>query len=116
MNVLIVEDELLIAADIVRIVEDIGHKVTAIASSMEQALAHAPRASVALVDIKLADGASGTQLARRLIDRYGIKVIFVTGDSAAIGAGFDGAIDVVTKPFTDDRLVRSLGKAQATIS
>ncbi len=113
MNVLIAEDELLIAADLVGIVEDIGHRVIAVASSLEQALAHAPRATVALVDIKLADGASGAQLARRLIDRYGIKVIFVTGDPAAVGSSFDGVLDIVPKPFTNARLVKALRKAEA---
>lgn len=42
MNVLVVEDELLIAADLVGIVEDIGYKVIAVASSLEQALAPCP--------------------------------------------------------------------------
>ncbi len=114
MNVLIVEDELLIAADLVGIVEDIGYKVIAVASSLEQALAHAPRATVALVDLKLADGASGVQLARRLIDRYGIQVIFVTGNPTAIGEGLDGALDVVPKPFTSERLVKALRKAHTS--
>ncbi|MEJ8307900.1 response regulator [Agrobacterium larrymoorei] len=113
MNVLIVEDELLIAADLAGIVEDIGFRVVAIASSLEQALAHAPRATVALVDLKLADGASGAQLARRLIDRYGMQVIIVTGNPGAIGAGFDGALDVISKPFASERLVKALRKAQA---
>jgi DNA-binding response OmpR family regulator len=76
MRVLIVEDEALIAMELERIVMEAGHKAIGPVATVEQALAHAPRADVALVDLGLADGMSGAALARRLMDRYGISVIF----------------------------------------
>lgn len=116
MKVLIVEDELLIAVELDRIVESAGRDVVGIVATVEQALAHAARADVALVDLRLADGPSGGSLARRLIDRFGIKVIFVTGNRGEVGYGLDGAVDVVSKPFSDSRIVTALEKAEAILT
>ncbi len=115
MRVLIVEDELLVAVELDRIVEGAGHDIVGVVASVEQALAHAARAEVALVDLRLADGASGGSLARRLIDRYGIKVVFVTGNPNEVGFGLDGAVDIVAKPFTDERIVSALAKAESAL-
>ena len=115
LKVLIVEDELLIAVELDRIVEGAGHEIVGVAASVDQALAHAARAEVALVDLRLADGHSGGSLARRLMDRFGIKVIFVTGNPSEVGYGVDGAVDIVAKPFTDSRILSALVKAQATL-
>ncbi|WP_312407992.1 response regulator [Rhizobium sp.] len=115
MKVLIIEDELLIAVELDRIVEAAGHEIVSVVASVDQALAHAARAEVALVDLRLADGASGGALARRLMDRFGIKVIFVTGNPGEVGYGLDGAIDVVTKPFTDERIMSALAKAEGAL-
>lgn len=74
------------------------------------------RADAALVDLRLADGPSGGSLARRLMDRFGIKVIFVTGNPNEVGYGLDGAVDIVVKPFTDSRILSALAKAEVTLS
>jgi len=50
-------------------------------------------------------------LPRRLIDRFGIVVIFVTGNPGEVGLGLDGSVDIVGKPFTDTRILESLKKA-----
>jgi len=113
MNVLIVEDEGFIALELERIATETGHRSLGPASTIEQALAFAPRADVALVDVGLADGTSGMQLARRLIDRFGISVIFVTGAPQLVSQGFDGAFAVVGKPFTDERITAALADAQS---
>ncbi len=113
MRVLIVEDEALIAIELERIVTEAGHKAVGPVATVEQALAHAPRVDVALVDLGLADGMSGGALARRLTDRYGISVVFVTGSPGDVGHGLDGAVDVIGKPFSDERIRQGLDKANA---
>jgi DNA-binding response OmpR family regulator len=113
MRVLIVEDEALIALELERIVTEEGHTAVGPVATVEQALAHAPRVEVALVDLGLADGMSGAALARRLTDRFGISVIFVTGSPGDVGHGLDGAIDVIGKPFSDERIKQALQKADA---
>lgn len=116
MKVLIVEDELLIAVELDRIVDGAGHEVVGMVASVDQALAYAAKAEVALVDLRLADGPSGGSLARRLIDRFDIKVIFVTGNPNEVGYGLDGAIDVIAKPFTDERIIAALSKAEEALA
>lgn len=111
MNVMIVEDELLVALELERIVDAAGHDVVAIVATVDQALAHASRAELALVDVRLASGDNGGLLARRLMDRHHMKVIFVTGNPSEIGHGLEGAIDVIAKPFTDDHIMAGLAKA-----
>jgi len=111
MRVLIIEDEPIIALELERIVRDTGHEVIGSVVTLEQALAHAPRAEAALVDLGLADGASGSALGRRLMDRFHIKVIFVTGSPKEVGSGLSGCIDIVAKPFSDAQISASLKKA-----
>ncbi|MDR9803355.1 response regulator [Rhizobium hidalgonense] len=113
MRVMIVEDENIIALELERIAQEAGHQTIGPVSTVEQALAHAHRSDVALVDLNLSDGASGAQLARRLIDRHGVDVIFVTGSPENVGHGIDGALDVISKPFTDQRIVSALSRAEA---
>jgi DNA-binding LytR/AlgR family response regulator len=113
MKVMIVEDENLIALELERIVQDAGHQAIGPVSTIEQALAHAPRSDVALVDLRLADGQSGVQLARRLIDRHGVDVIFVTASPESVGNGIEGALDVIAKPFSEERIASALSRAQA---
>jgi DNA-binding response OmpR family regulator len=113
MRVLIVEDEALIGLELERIVEEAGHVPIGPVATVEQALAHAPRADAALVDLGLADGLSGGALARRLIDRFGMQVIFVTGSPQEVGHGRDGALDVIGKPFSDEQIRRGLERADA---
>jgi len=110
---MIVEDENIIALELERIAQEAGHQTIGPVSTVEQALAHAHRSDVALVDLNLSDGASGAQLARRLIDRHGVDVIFVTGSPENVGHGIDGALDVISKPFTDERIVSALSQAEA---
>jgi CheY-like chemotaxis protein len=113
LKVLVVEDEPIIALDLERILTNAGHETIGPASTLEQALAYAPMSDVAFVDLGLADGPSGGSLARRLMDRFGIKVIFVTGDSRSVGHGLEGAVEIIGKPFTDDRILAALTKASA---
>jgi CheY-like chemotaxis protein len=111
MNVMIVEDESLIAMELERIAQSTGHRTIGPLSTVEQALAYAPKADIALVDIGLSDGQSGTQLARRLIDRYGMEVIFVTGNPESVRGWSDGVAAVVAKPFTDEILSAAIESA-----
>lgn len=111
MRVLIVEDEPIIALELERIVQDAGHRPIGPVSTVEQALAHAPRADAALVDLGLADGSSGANLARRLMDRHNLRVIFVTGSPKDVGNGLAGSVAVIAKPFTDESIRQGLAMA-----
>lgn len=111
MRVLIVEDEPVISLELEDIVQEAGYLPVGPASTLEQALAYAPHADIALVDLGLSDGLSGAALARRLIDRFGVKVIFVTGSPLKVGRGLSGSTAVIAKPFTPDLIRNSLHQA-----
>jgi CheY-like chemotaxis protein len=95
MNILIVEDELLIALDLESIVEDLGHKVIGPARTLDEALQLAGDAEVALVDVQLADGVTGPAIAERLSSEHGVTVVFVTGNPEMV-RNSRGAIGVVS--------------------
>jgi DNA-directed RNA polymerase specialized sigma24 family protein/CheY-like chemotaxis protein len=80
-QVLIIEDEPLIALDLRTIVEEMGHQVTGIARTAREAvgLAHAEPPDLILSDIRLADDSSGIAAVKVVGEELGeIPVIFIT--------------------------------------
>ncbi|MGY5790283.1 response regulator len=111
MNIMIVEDDYVIAKDLQSIAEAAGHRSVGPLQTMEQALAYAATADIALVDLKLADGPTGASLGRKLIDRFRLEVIYVTGRPEGVGAGLDGASEVVMKPFSEEQIAAAIARA-----
>jgi DNA-directed RNA polymerase specialized sigma24 family protein len=79
-DVLIIEDEALIAMDLERLVEDLGHRVIGVARTHSKAVsiakAHAP--GLILADIHLADNSSGLDAVNELLRSFEVPVIFIT--------------------------------------
>lgn len=97
-RVLIVEDEFLIALDIAETVEDMGLTVTGFASGRQHALALAPHADIAFVDVNLSDGATGPAIGRELAERFGITVVFMTANPEQLAGHEAQTLGVLTKP------------------
>lgn len=96
-RVVIVEDEAIIALDMEATLEDAGHVVVGIADSRASALELVDdRPDLALVDVNLRDGPSGTELARALTAR-GVQCVLVTGNCPA-DATTEIAIGCLAKP------------------
>jgi two-component system, response regulator PdtaR len=81
MRIMVVEDDALIALDIVSLLEDMGHEVVAEAEDACTAwdLAADRDLDLALVDIRLAKNTDGGKLARKLYDNLGVRSLFVSG-------------------------------------
>jgi PAS domain S-box-containing protein len=81
--ILVVEDEEIVAGDIVRCLQRYGHTVCGVASTAVEAfeIALRVRPQLILMDIHLGDGDGGIDTARRLAETIGTPVIFVTGHS-----------------------------------
>jgi DNA-directed RNA polymerase specialized sigma24 family protein len=79
-DVLIIEDEPLIAMDIEGLVERLGHNVLGVARTHKEAikLASNKRPGLILADIQLADGSSGLDAVNELLKSFETPVIFIT--------------------------------------
>jgi PAS domain S-box-containing protein len=120
-RVLVVEDEGLIAADIARRLEMLGHRVAGMASNAEEAVALARAADVALLDIRLDGARDGIDAAMEIRACYHIPVIFLTAhaDRATLErAKLAGPFGYLVKPVSPAALQAALEIAvcQHTIS
>ena len=101
-EVLIIEDEPIIAMDIEELVAGCGHKVVGVASTEAEAveLAELHRPGLILADINLGEGGDGTAAVARIMQHHYAPVIFVTAypERLLTGAALEPAF-VITKPF-----------------
>ena len=104
-NVLIVEDEPLIALDLQRILEGLGHSVSSIARTHKDALkaARIEKPGLVIADIRLADGSSGLDAVNDILRSFAVPVVFVTAfpEKLATGTGPEPTF-VIPKPFRED--------------
>lgn len=79
-DIMIIEDEPLIAMDLEALVEGLGHSVTGVARTRSEAveLASRKRPGLILADIQLADGSSGLDAVNDLLETFQVPVIFIT--------------------------------------
>jgi two-component system cell cycle sensor histidine kinase/response regulator CckA len=101
-RVLVVEDEGLIAADIARRLESLGHTVAGTASTADEALELCAAAEVVLMDVRLDGPRDGIDAANEIRARYRIPVIFLTAhaDRATLDrAKVSGPFGYLVKPL-----------------
>ena len=104
-DVLIIEDEPLIAADLQRILEDLGHRIVAVARTQADAKAAAASHELGLVlaDIELADGSSGLDAVNDILTGFTVPVVFVTAYPEKLMTGErPEPTFLIAKPFRDD--------------
>src|SRR4029079_4730036 len=79
-DVLIIEDETIIAMELEGLVESLGHRVLGVARTHAEAIALAKRKKPGLIlaDIQLADGSSGLDAVNELLRSFEVPVIFIT--------------------------------------
>ena len=101
-DVLIIEDEPIIAMDIEELVLSCGHRVIGVATTETEAveMAEKQRPGLILADINLGAGGDGTSAVARIIKRRYAPVIFVTAypERLLTGDALEPAF-VITKPF-----------------
>lgn len=109
LRILIVEDERLIAMQLEDDIAEAGHEVVGSAMSSGEAirLAERTRPDLAFVDIHLADGPTGIDVARRLT-RPDNVVVFLTSNVKRIPDDFAGAAGVLNKPVSTHGLHQAL--------
>jgi CheY-like chemotaxis protein len=113
-DVLIIEDEPIIAMDLEALVEGQGHRVIGVATTHGEAvdLVRHNRPGLVLADIQLADGSSGLDAVNEILRSFEVPVIFITAypEQLLTGARPEPAF-LITKPFRIDALKAVIGQA-----
>ncbi len=113
-DIMIIEDEPLIAMDIEQMVESLGHTVTGIARTQKEAIAlfERQRPGMVLADIQLADGSSGIDAVNDILAKVSVPVIFITAFPERLLTGErPEPTFLVTKPFNPDMVKALISQA-----
>jgi DNA-directed RNA polymerase specialized sigma24 family protein len=113
-DVMIVEDEPLIALDLERIVTALGHRVIKVARTRRQAIETVKhvRPGLILADIQLADGSSGLDAVNEILCTFSVPVIFVTAYPQRLLTGTrPEPTFLITKPFHPDSIKAIVSQA-----
>ena len=113
-DVLIIEDEAVISADIEALVLELGHKVVAVSTTRTEAVEAVAqrRPGLVLADIQLADGSSGIDAVKDILSIHDVPVIFITAFPERLLTGErPEPTFLITKPFQPDNVKAAIGQA-----
>jgi two-component system, response regulator PdtaR len=120
-RILIVEDDYLVALQFENALTEAGYEVVDIASTAEEAVQLVPdhRPELVLMDVRLAGPRDGIQAATEILDRFGVRSIFISAFSdPSTRARADRANPVawLAKPVADRKLVTTVTTALRDIT
>jgi DNA-directed RNA polymerase specialized sigma24 family protein len=113
-DIMIIEDEPLIAMDIEQMVEALGHRVVAVARPHKEAVAlyNKTHPKMILADIQLADGSSGIDAVNDILMAHSVPVIFITAFPERLLTGErPEPTFLVTKPFNPEMVKALISQA-----
>ena len=113
-DVLIIEDEAIISADIESLVKELGHRVTGTATTHDEAVDAVSRHKPGLVlaDIQLADGSSGIDAVKDILKQFDVPVIFITAFPERLLTGErPEPTFLITKPFQPETVKAAISQA-----
>jgi DNA-binding NarL/FixJ family response regulator len=115
-GVLIVEDQVLIAIHLQDLVEEAGHRVSAIAHDTAAAITAAARQrpAFAIMDLRLANGSNGLDAAQQLYEQFGVRCLFISAnideEVRSKAANFQ-ALGFIGKPFLAAEVIMAVQSA-----
>jgi len=109
LNVLVAEDDVMIADFIEEALISEGYEVSGIARTVPEAvrLGQLHRPDLAIIDMKLADGGLGTEIIAQLLEGPRIGVLYASGNINLIGEDADGDA-YIAKPYDNTDLMLAL--------
>ncbi len=113
-HVQIIEDEPLIALDLQKLLQQLGHKVATVARTRDAAVraARELRPGLILSDIVLADGSSGLDAINDILPELEIPVIFITAFPQTVLTGrAPEPVFLIAKPFSKDAVKAVISQA-----
>lgn len=116
INVLIIEDEAVIAADIKSLLRSEGCNVVGVAYNVSKALdiLSSAQPNFVILDIYLGSGPSGIDIAEVIHDKYKIPYIFLTSfsDEQTLAAAQEhGPYGYIVKPYQERTLLTTISVA-----
>jgi FixJ family two-component response regulator len=115
-TVFVVDDDLSIRESLQWLIAEAGWRAEVFASAGEFLdRSHQAGPGCLVLDLSLPD-VNGLELQRRIADRAGLPVIFITGHGdipTTVQAMKAGAIDFLTKPYVPSRLIEMIHSALA---
>ncbi len=111
LRILVVEDEALLAMDLILMIEDAGHTIVGEAACLTsfEALDDDIDPDIAFVDVQLAHGSNGLDVCARIRTRWASTVIvFVTANPKKLPQDFAGAHGVIPKPFSRNGMMSAI--------
>lgn len=117
LEVLIVEDEALLAHELGFLVREAGLKDVGHAMSSDEAcrLARALQPHLALVDVHLQDGPTGVEVVREIAGHSGGVALFMTANLRRLPDDFAGACGVIAKPYSEQGVKTALAYLEACL-
>jgi DNA-binding response OmpR family regulator len=109
-KVLIAEDDLMIADMIEEILVNDGYEVCGIARTVAEGveLGQRHKPDLAVLDLRLADGGLGTEIAAQLSGLKQLGVLYATGNAAHVHLTAVDGHACLAKPYVADDLLRGL--------
>ena len=110
-SILIVEDDLIVGSELADVLSEQGLVVIGpIADGVEALkLARDEPPAVAIVDLNLAGEINGLTVARHLVEKFGVRIVFVSGQiSEVVREGMDLTRHFISKPFNDQAVISAV--------
>lgn len=109
IQILVVEDESIVAEDIKDTLEGLGYAVSAVVNSGKSAIEKAAltQPNLVLMDIRLKGKMDGVEAAEQIWERFKIPIVYLTANSdisTLERAKITGSFGYVTKPFREREL------------
>lgn len=108
-NILIVEDDMIIAMDIQERLESFGDNVPTIVTTGEEAISKTPelKPDLIIMDIGLKGSMNGIETVEKIREYFAIPVLYLTANSDLLKQK-KITDPCIVKPFEDDELKRSV--------
>ena len=113
-DVMIIEDEMLIASQLEVLLRSLGHKVTTVVRTAKQAIAAAKKQPPKLIlsDIQLADGSSGVDAVAAIVCETPCPAVFITAFPERLLTGVrPEPTFLLTKPFKVEQIKAVVSQA-----